>query len=255
MTPSDLPYPVEELPSWADQLLPAGYRDAMVVSLFAPDRRQVGYLALLTESEQSPWPQMRPVLARVTAVLAHAIDPLRYLTTAAGLVQGARGGVVLHADGEIAPLPGLDGHALLAAGSPALIAAREQLAAGWNYTSFLWPLGGWHAPHGHLRITAMAPSADLPLHLTGLVLVSPPGDLRGLTPRELEVLGLLIDGYSNAAIARALGVAPRTVAAHLEHILVKLAAPSRTLAAVRAERAGLFVPLSLVTGRHGSGHG
>jgi len=43
ITPSDLPYPVEELPTWTDQLLPAGYRDAMVVSLFAPDRRQVGY--------------------------------------------------------------------------------------------------------------------------------------------------------------------------------------------------------------------
>ena len=94
--------------------------------------------------------------------------------------------MVLHADGEIAPLPGLDGHALLVAGSPALSAAREQLAAGWHYTSFLWPLGGRHAPHGHLRITAMAAPADLPLHLTGLVLVSPPGDLRGLTPRELE---------------------------------------------------------------------
>jgi DNA-binding NarL/FixJ family response regulator len=65
----------------------------------------------------------------------------------------------------------------------------------------------------------------------------------------------VIDGYENAAIARALGVAPHTVAAHLEHILVKLGAPSRTLAAVRAERAGLFVPLPLVTGRHGTGPG
>jgi DNA-binding NarL/FixJ family response regulator len=74
------------------------------------------------------------------------------------------------------------------------------------------------------------------------VLVSPPGDLRGLTPRELDVLGLLVEGTSNVAIARALVVAPRTVAAHLEHILVKLAAPSRTLAAVRAQQAGLFVP-------------
>jgi DNA-binding NarL/FixJ family response regulator len=69
-------------------------------------------------------------------------------------------------------------------------------------------------------------------------------DLRGLTPRELEVLGLLIDGCSNQQIARALVVAPRTVAAHLEHILVKLGAPTRTLAAVRAEREGLYVPLS-----------
>jgi DNA-binding CsgD family transcriptional regulator len=257
IAPSDLPSPVEELPTWADQLLPAGYRDSMAVSLFAPGRRrpQVGYLALLTDSERSPLPQARPVLARITATLAFAIDPLRSLTTAAGLVQGARGGVVLHAGGEIAPLPGLDGHALLAADSPALVVAREHLAAGWSYTSFLWPLGGRHAPQGHLRITAMAPPADLPLHLTGLVLTSPPGDLRGLTPRELEVLGLLVEGASNAAVARALVVAPRTVAAHLEHILVKLAAPSRTLAAVRAEQAGLFVPPSLVTGRHGTGYG
>jgi DNA-binding NarL/FixJ family response regulator len=74
------------------------------------------------------------------------------------------------------------------------------------------------------------------------VLVSPPGDLRRLTPRELEVLGLVIDGYSNGQIARTLVVTPGTVAAHIEHILAKLAAPSRTLAAVRAERAGLYVP-------------
>jgi DNA-binding CsgD family transcriptional regulator len=114
--------------------------------------------------------------------------------------------------------------------------------AGRVYRSFLWPSGGHHAPGGHVRITVLASAENLPIRLTGLVLVSPPGDLRGLTPRELEVLGLLIDGYSNAAIARALVVAPRTVAAHLEHILVKLAAPSRTLAAVRAEQAGLYVP-------------
>ena len=72
--------------------------------------------------------------------------------------------------------------------------------------------------------------------------ISPGGDLRGLTPRELEVLGLLVEGYANQEIAQALVVAPRTVAAHLEHILVKLGASSRTLAAVRAERAGLYVP-------------
>jgi DNA-binding NarL/FixJ family response regulator len=80
--------------------------------------------------------------------------------------------------------------------------------------------------------------------LLGTVVLSPAAGLRGLTPRELEVLGLLIGGCSNQQIARALVVAPRTVAAHLEHILVKLDAPSRTLAAVRAEREGLYVPTS-----------
>ena len=67
-------------------------------------------------------------------------------------------------------------------------------------------------------------------------------DLNGLTPRELEVLGLLVDGRSNREVARALVVAQRTVAAHIEHVLVKLATPTRTLAALRAERAGLYVP-------------
>jgi len=52
----------------------------------------------------------------------------------------------------------------------------------------------------------------------------------------------VIEGFANQEIARVLVVAPRTVATHLEHILVKLGAPSRTLAAVRAERSGLYVP-------------
>jgi DNA-binding NarL/FixJ family response regulator len=53
---------------------------------------------------------------------------------------------------------------------------------------------------------------------------------------------LLIDGSSNSEIARALVVAQRTVAAHLEHILAKMSAATRTLAAVRAAREGLYVP-------------
>jgi DNA-binding CsgD family transcriptional regulator len=136
----------------------------------------------------------------------------------------------------------MDGHQLLAAGSPALAAACAQLTAGRVHHSFLWPVGGRHAPGGHLRITALAPPVDLPVHLGGVVLVSPAHDLKGLTPRELEVLGLLVEGCSNREIARALVVAHRTVAAHIEHILVKLMTPTRTLAAVRAERTGLYVP-------------
>jgi DNA-binding NarL/FixJ family response regulator len=81
------------------------------------------------------------------------------------------------------------------------------------------------------------------------VVVSPPGKLQDLTPRELEVLGLLIEGCTNAQVAAELFVAQRTVAAHVEHVLAKLAAPSRTLAAVRAGRAGLYVPRQAVRAR------
>jgi DNA-binding NarL/FixJ family response regulator len=63
------------------------------------------------------------------------------------------------------------------------------------------------------------------------------------------VLGLIVEGCSNAQVARSLVISPRTVAAHVEHILAKLLAPTRTHAAVRAERAGLYVPPRAEEGR------
>ncbi len=79
--------------------------------------------------------------------------------------------------------------------------------------------------------------------------MSPPGDLHGLTARELEVLGLIVEGCSNRKIARTLVISQRTVAAHVEHILAKLRTPTRTHAVVRAERAGLYVPPRAEEGR------
>ena len=45
---------------------------------------------------------------------------------------------------------------------------------------------------------------------------------RPLTAREFEVARLVADGLTNAAIAADLGLSPRTVGAHVEHILAKL---------------------------------
>ncbi|MCW2745723.1 MAG: transcriptional regulator, LuxR family [Mycobacterium sp.] len=242
LSPSDLPYPAETLPTWAECLLPAGFREALAGALFARDGRHVGFFALLSGDDQPLSPTVRRRLARVTPLLGDGIDPMRSLLTAARLVQGASAGVVLRSDGSSEELPGLPGHALLAPDSALLGPARAALEARHVYTSFLWPLGGHHAPGGHVRVTALGRCEDMPPPITGTVLLSPPGNLHGLTPRELEVLGLVTEGFSNAEIARALVVSPRTVAAHLEHILAKLSARTRTLAGVRAERDGLFVP-------------
>jgi DNA-binding NarL/FixJ family response regulator len=60
-----------------------------------------------------------------------------------------------------------------------------------------------------------------------------------LTERELEVLQLIVDGYSNAAIAERLFITIGTVKTHVRNILNKLSADDRTQAAVRALRSGL----------------
>ncbi|MGQ4647604.1 response regulator [Lyngbya aestuarii] len=60
-----------------------------------------------------------------------------------------------------------------------------------------------------------------------------------LTERELEVLQLIVEGYSNAAIADKLYITVGTVKTHVRNILNKLCADDRTQAAVRALRSGL----------------
>jgi DNA-binding NarL/FixJ family response regulator len=49
-----------------------------------------------------------------------------------------------------------------------------------------------------------------------------PDPLGDLSPRELEVLGLVAEGLSNRAIAARLYVGERTVEAHVTHIFLKL---------------------------------
>jgi DNA-binding NarL/FixJ family response regulator len=55
-----------------------------------------------------------------------------------------------------------------------------------------------------------------------------------LTEREREVLGLVRDGLSNKQIARRLGIAERTVKAHLTSVFQRLGVTDRTQAALWA---------------------
>jgi DNA-binding NarL/FixJ family response regulator len=63
----------------------------------------------------------------------------------------------------------------------------------------------------------------------------------GLTGRELEVLQLLAQGYSNKAMAQQLVLSEHTVRAHLRNIMHKLGADNRVQAVARASRDGFLV--------------
>lgn len=62
-----------------------------------------------------------------------------------------------------------------------------------------------------------------------------------LTPRESEVLQLLAEGLTNKAIAHRLRVSDHTVKFHVNAIMSKLGAQSRTEAVVQASRLGLIL--------------
>lgn len=238
---TELPVPVNDLPTWADCLIPPGFREGLGVPLYEPGGAYVGMLSLLFSNPDEPSGVLRDRVGQLAPLLAGGISPMRSLLASARLVQGATAGVVLFRDGSTQPLQGLAQNQLLAPGSLVVDVARHVLQAGQVYRSFMWPTGDGSHSTGHVRISVLA-SADVPAFVLGTLLMTAEPDCRGLTARELEVLGLLVDGRSNQQIARHLAIASRTVATHVEHILRKLAVPTRTLAAVRAEREGYYVP-------------
>jgi DNA-binding NarL/FixJ family response regulator len=60
-----------------------------------------------------------------------------------------------------------------------------------------------------------------------------------LSPRELDVLRLLVEGQTNQEIALTLGISPRTVINHVANIMNKLGLDSRTAVATWAVRNGV----------------
>jgi DNA-binding NarL/FixJ family response regulator len=88
-----------------------------------------------------------------------------------------------------------------------------------------------------------SPNGDTPLK-TVLISAADPEysqmiEAYPLTERELEVLQLIVEGFSNADIADKLYITVGTVKTHVRNILNKLCADDRTQAAVRALRSGL----------------
>ena len=69
-----------------------------------------------------------------------------------------------------------------------------------------------------------------------------PGELDGLTDRELEVFTLIARGRTNDEIAEHLVVSQATVKTHVNRILAKLGLASRVQAVVLGYESGLVVP-------------
>ncbi|MHC1562129.1 AAA family ATPase [Actinomycetospora sp. C-140] len=122
------------------------------------------------------------------------------------------------------------------------LAAEAAVTDGWGDPSgWLRDDAAWFTAAGHDRVAAacrglLARSGGRPgRHTAG---PSIPGSLRtaGVTGREMEVLVLVGDGLSNAAIGERLYLSPRTVEKHVERLLVKTGTATRLELVSRAAR-------------------
>ncbi len=72
--------------------------------------------------------------------------------------------------------------------------------------------------------------------------ISTPAEMDQLTPREREVLILLAQGLSNAAVAEKLFISEATVKTHLAHVMAKLGVGEKAHAVIAAYQTGLVQP-------------
>jgi DNA-binding CsgD family transcriptional regulator len=90
-----------------------------------------------------------------------------------------------------------------------------------------------------LRLVGASEAADAAVVLP-TASAPPADDDVQLTPRELEVLALLVEGASNKMIGRRLGISVHTAKFHVGSLLDKLDAVGRTDAVAHAARLGVI---------------
>ena len=91
----------------------------------------------------------------------------------------------------------------------------------------------WEEAHGHGRAMRLDEAIEYVLSRekpTSTLSSTPEQHPGGLTSREVEVLGLVAEGLTNAQVAQRLFLSPRTVQRHLNSIYHKLGVSSRTAA-------------------------
>ena len=63
--------------------------------------------------------------------------------------------------------------------------------------------------------------------------------LSDLTPRELEILQIILVGYTNKAIAAEMNISEKTVEFHLDNIYTKIGVRTRVMAGIWALQHGI----------------
>lgn len=202
--------------------IPAGFDEGVTVCTRNRRGFYTGSLHLSVTDRRYPTDSARQFLGHLRTMLGELTD---LGSAPPAMVRPAERTVVLtpsgcRPSGMVRPLP------------EELVRQVRTLAAADALPSWFW----WRATNGEVRLVTTERIGE------DIVVGDVPANLPyGLSIRELEVLTLVAAGHTNVQIANRLAIAPKTAAKHVEHLLAKLGASSRTEAAVRATRVGLVL--------------
>ena len=90
---------------------------------------------------------------------------------------------------------------------------------------------------GRVEVDAVLAVAGHAAQMSGSARAAHPA---GLTDREVEVLRLIARGHANKQVASELGISPKTVGRHIEHIYAKAGVSTRAGATLFAMEQGLL---------------
>lgn len=135
-------------------------------------------------------------------------------------------------------------------GAPSIIVLAPDLQSAWTgdalRSGIRAVLPGDLGPREILAAVEAAAAGLVVLHPQDIsMLVAdrplPAAQLETLTPREMQVLGMLAEGHGNKTIAWKLGISEHTAKFHVASILSKLNAGTRTEAVTVGIRRGLIL--------------
>lgn len=119
----------------------------------------------------------------------------------------------------------LDMQAVMSAGAKAYLGLNASEAEIVEAIEAVRTFGAWASQRPVLRPAKAEPAADLKSH---------PQEYRFFTPRERQVLDLLVTGLSNLEIGRSLKIAERTVKYHIGSLMRKVGVHNRTALSMHA---------------------
>src|SRR3954454_13795458 len=91
---SDVPVHLPETLAWGEELLPAGYRNAVAGGIFAEDGSHLGFMTLLSDDPASLTPEHRDIVGRLRPLVGRALDRLPSLAALGRLTDDALGAAV-----------------------------------------------------------------------------------------------------------------------------------------------------------------